>query len=102
MNDLIKIEDGKLTDKALEFIVSVEMQMKALKEQYEQFKNELMQAMAQNGIIKIESGDVRINYIAETTREAFDSKQFKEDFPDLYDEYAKITAVKPSIRIKVL
>ena len=101
MNDIIKFENGKLSDKAVEFIVGVEMQMKALKDQYEQFKSDLLMAMEKNGIVKIESGDVRINYIAESNRETFDSKQFKADMPDLYNEYVKFSKVKPSLRIKV-
>lgn len=101
MNDIIKFENGKLSDKAIEFIVGVEMQMKALKDQYEQFKSDLLTAMEKNGIVKIESGDVRINYIAESNRETFDSKQFKADMPDLYNEYVKFSKVKPSLRIKV-
>lgn len=101
MNEIIKFENGKLADKAVEFIVAVEMQMKALKDQYDQFKNDLLTAMEQNGIIKIETDDVRINYIAETTRETFDSKQFQKDFPDLYNEYVKMSKIKPSVRIKV-
>lgn len=101
MNDIIKFENGKLSDKAVEFIVGVEMQMKALKDQYEQFKSDLLSAMEKNGIVKIESGDVRINYIAESNRETFDSKQFKTDMPDLYNEYVKFSKVKPSLRIKV-
>lgn len=102
MNDLIKFEDGKLAPKAIEYITAVETQMKALKEQYDQFKGDLQTAMEQNGIVKFESDKVRINYIAETTRETFDSKQFREDFPDLYDEYTKMTKVAPSVRIKVI
>ena len=101
MNDIIKFENGKLSDKAVEFIVGVEMQMKALKDQYEQFKSDLLTAMEKNGIVKIESGDVRINYIAESNRETLDSKQFKADMPDLYNEYVKFSKVKPSLRIKV-
>ena len=38
---------------------------------------------------------------AETERETFDSKQFKADMPELYDEYVKFSKVKPSVRIKV-
>jgi regulator of replication initiation timing len=101
MNDIIKFEDGKLSQQAVDFITAVETKMKALKEQYDQFKNDLLTVMEQNGIIKIESDNVTINYIAETTRETFDSKKFGEDFPDLYDEYIKFTKVKASVRVKV-
>ncbi len=101
MSDLIKIENGKLAQQTIEYIIAVETQMKALKDQYDQFKSELLSAMEQYGIVKFENENVRINYVAETTRETFDSKQFKADMPDLYDEYVKFSKVKPSVRIKV-
>lgn len=101
MNDLIQFEHGELARKTVDYIIGVEKQMKALKEQYDQFKSDLLTAMEQNGIVKFESDNVRINYIGESTRETFDSKQFKADFPDLYDEYVKMSTVKPSVRVKV-
>ena len=57
--------------------------------------------MEQNGVVKIDTDEVLINYVASSNRETFDSKAFKDDFPDLYDNYVKISAVKPSVRIKV-
>lgn len=101
MNDLIKFEHGELARQAVDYIIGVEKQMKALKEQYDQFKSDLLTAMEQNRIVKFESDNVRINYIGESTRETFDSKKFKADFPDLYDEYIKMSIVKPSVRVKV-
>ena len=101
MNDLIKIENGQLAQQTVDYIKTVETQMKSLKEQYDQFKSDLLNAMEQNGIVKFESDNLKISYIGETERETFDSKQFKNDMPDLYDEYVKFSKVKPSIRIKV-
>jgi len=106
MDGLIKFENGKLAQQTVNYITAVETQMKALKEQYDAFKESLKKAMEQNGFTKIESelpnGEkIKINYIAESTREAFDSKKFGEDFPDLYDEYVKFSKVKASVRIKV-
>lgn len=99
--DLIKIENGQLDQTAVDFIINIETQMKTLKQQYDEFKNKLQNAMEQNGVVKLEAGNLKITYIAETERETFDSKQFKEDMPDLFDEYVKFSKVKPSIRIKV-
>ena len=101
MNDLILIEKGEITPQAVDYITAIETQMKALKEQYDAFKAELLKAMEQNGIIKLESENLTINYVAGATRETFDSKQFKADMPDLYNEYVKFSKVKPSVRIKV-
>lgn len=101
MDGIIKFEDGKLAQQTVDYITAIESQMKVLKEQYDAFKTELLNAMEQNGIVKFESENLKINYIAETTRETFDSKQFKADMPDLFNEYVKFSKVKPSIRIKV-
>lgn len=50
---------------------------------------------------EIKADNVIINYIAESERETFDSKSFRADMPDLFNEYVKLSAVKPSIRIKI-
>ena len=100
MNGIIKIENGKLCQQAIDFIVHIETQMKTLKAQYDAFRDELQKAMEAGGILKLESENLRINYISEGTKETFDSKQFKADMPDLYNEYVKFSKVKPSVRIK--
>lgn len=101
MNDLIIIENGAIAPKTVEFIKAMETQMKTLKEQYDGFKTALLEAMERHGVTKFDGDGIKINYIAETERETFDSKQFKADMPELYDEYVKFTKVKPSVRIKV-
>ena len=98
---IIEINDGQLAEKTVNFIIETEKKMKAFKEQYDEFKANLLEAMEQNGILKFEAENLKISYIGETERETFDSKQFKADMPDLYDEYVKFSKVKPSVRIKV-
>ena len=90
---LIKIENGvPILDTATsEKIAQFERQIKAIKEQEESIKNAILSEI--NGL--------SISYIAETAREIFDSKKFKQEHSDMYDEYIKITPVKASIRIKV-
>ena len=99
--DLIKIENGQLDQKAVDFIINIETQMKTLKQQYDEFKSKLQKAMEQSRTIKLEAGNLKITYIGETERESFDSKQFKEDMPDLFDEYIRFAKVKPSVRISI-
>ena len=57
--------------------------------------------MEQKNIIKIDTPELAITYVADTTKETFDSKLFREQNPDLFDAYVKITPVKSSIRIKI-
>lgn len=81
----------------IQFKQTIEEIEKKAKEMEEQIKS----AMEQNGIVKIETDSIIINYIAPTDRETFDTKKFKTDNPDIYDEYVKITPVKASVRIKL-
>lgn len=101
MNELIQFENGHLAEKAVEYIRATEARMKKEKEDYDAFKRELLKAMEGNGITKIDTDTVTVSYIGATTRETFDSKAFKADMPELYDEYTKLSDVSPSIRIKV-
>lgn len=101
MNELIQFENGHLAEKAVEYIRATEARMKKEKEDYDAFKRELLKAMEGNGITKIDTDTVTVSYIGATTRETFDSKAFKADMPELYDEYTRFSDVSPSIRIKV-
>ena len=101
MNNLIKIENGKLDQTTIQTLVEFERMAKQIKEQEDELKRQILEAMERNGIIKIDSPDLLINYIAETDRETFDSKRFRAEYPELYDDFVKLSTVKPSIRIKV-
>ncbi len=101
MQDLIIIENGEIAPQTVNLIKSMERQMKTAKEQYEAFKEALLTAMELHGVTKFDGDGIKISYIAETEREAFDSKKFKEELPELYDSYVKFSKVKPSVRIKV-
>ena len=77
--------------------------MKFIKEQEETLKKAIKAEMEAKGILKVqdETNGMTITYIAPTYRETFDSKKFKADNPDMYDEYVKFSPVKSSIRIKL-
>lgn len=101
--ELIRIEnETPVLDKLVsEKIADFERQIKAIKEQEDNLKQAILEEMEANQIIKLDTPDLSISYVASTDRETFDSKTFKADHQDLYDEYIKMTPVKPSIRIKV-
>lgn len=103
MNDLITCENGKyiLKQGVSRRLAEYEKIIKRLKEQEDELKNSIMTAMEEYGVIKIDTDDVTVSYIAATARESFDSKKFKKDKPDMYDEYCNINPVKASIRIKL-
>ncbi len=89
--------DKSVSNKIAEF----ERQIKAIKEKEDELKQAILEEMEKKNIIKIDTEDLLISYVAPTTRETLDSKTFKNDMPEIYDEYVKITPVKSSIRIKL-
>ena len=101
--ELIKIEKetALLNPETAEKIVRFETAMKRLKEQEDELKQAILAEMEAKNIIKLETDELAINYIATTDRETFDSKTFRSEHADLYDEYVKLTPVKASIRVKV-
>lgn len=99
--DLIVIENGELTQDVSLAIANFERQIKDLKEQEDLLKGAILKAMENNNILKLDTPDLLISYIAPSDRDTFDSKKLKEDNQDLYDSYVRLTPVKSSIRIKV-
>lgn len=82
-------------------IAEFERQVKAIEAKEKELKKAILDEMDEKGILKIETPELLINYIASTDRESFDSKRFRSLHPALYDEFITISPVKASIRIKV-
>ena len=103
MKELIRLEnevaflDADVSAKIAEF----ERQIKALKDQEEMLKKAILDEMENKGIIKVETEDLVISYVASTDREKFNTRKFRLINPDIYDEYCSMIPVKASIRIKV-
>ena len=103
MNNIIQRTGSDVTfsEEVCERIISLEKQAKEIKKQQDDMKNEILDAMQKYGVLKFENEFLKITFIPEHDAEKFDSKTFKEENPDVYDMYAKISKVKPSIRITV-
>lgn len=83
-------------------IADFERQIKEIKQAEDELKQKILEEMERKGLLKVKTDDLAITYVAPADRESFDSKKFREDHADLYDEYIKMTPVKASIRIKVV
>ena len=103
MNELVKLENGEfgLVKDAVDTIISIETEIKKLKEMQDNYKEVILKGMEENDILKIDIPELTITRKAATTRETLDTKQLRADMPEIYDEYVKITDVKGSITIKV-
>ena len=101
--DIVKYDNGTygLQKETINTIVEIEKELKKLKNLKDNYTSKLLEQMASQDIIKIDLPELAITRVEETTKETFDSKTFREEHSDLYDEYVKIGLVKPSLRIKV-
>ncbi len=78
-----------------------EKQVKEIQAKEDELREKLLIAMRENGITKIDSEGLSITYIAPTKKETFDTKRIREERPDLYLEYVKVSNVKDSIKIRL-
>ena len=101
--ELIKVENeiGILDTEVSKKVAEFEKALKEIKEKEEELKQNILTEMENKNILKLETDDLTITYIAPAERETFDSKKFREENSDLYDEYVKFSPIKSSIRVKV-
>jgi regulator of replication initiation timing len=101
--ELIKVENeiGILDTEVSKKVAEFEKAIKEIKEKEEELKQNILSEMESKNILKLETDDLTITYIAPSEKETFDSKKFREENSDLYDEYVKFSPVKSSIRVKV-
>lgn len=98
---LLKVEGGVavLVPSASAMLAQFEREAKAIEEKQKELRKRIQAEMEKNGIIKIDTDELTITYVAPTTREQFDNKKFRADKPDLYDEYVKISSVSACVKI---
>lgn len=99
----LQVEEDKITK--LETIYrekkALEEQIKALEEQEEQIKAEVIAEMKANAVKTYESDSIRVTFKSESVKNSFDSKKFAEAEPELYKNYLKTSKIKESLTIKL-
>ena len=100
---LIEMKDGTpiLKPEIASQIAEFERAIKDINNREKILKYAILEEMEKNGILWIDTEDLRISYVAPTDREIFDTKTFKEENPLIYDEYVKMSHARSSVRIKV-
>lgn len=101
--EYLTVYEGELvlSEEVSKTIADLERMASEIKKKQDEMKKAILEEMEAKNVVKLDNDILTITYIATTDRETFDSKKFKTDNPDLYDEYVKISPVKPSVRIKV-
>ncbi len=107
MNNLIRIENDKpiLKDDMVLKVIEIEDKIKQLKTIQDAYKEQIRTAMEEKGVIKIldDTTGLSITYIeAKENLEKFNQAKFREEHPDLFDEYVTLDGKKSAyITIKI-
>ena len=103
MQELIEVKDGTaiLRAEIASQIAEFERMVKSIEEREKALKSAILEEMESKGIIKVETDELVITYIAPSDRERFDSKTFRAENPLIYDEYVTMSHVRSSVRVKV-
>lgn len=104
MNDLILFDNQErpvLNIETAQKLSTWEKKLKEIKKAEDEIKATILAEMEAHDIIKLETEELIITRVEEYDRETLDSKRMKQEIPTVYDEYVKLTTVKPSIRIKL-
>lgn len=103
MDKLIRMEQNTalLNPEVSSKLAEFERLAKDIKAKQDELKSRILAEMEEHGILKIETDELTITYIAPTSRETFDSKALRKDKPDLYDEYVRLSTISASVRMKV-
>ena len=103
MNELIKVngEVAVLDVETANKIAEFERKVKEIKAAEEKLKKLILKEMTDKNVIKLETDALNLTRVAPTTRESLDTKALKEELPEIYDTYVKISPVKASIRIRL-
>ena len=103
MDKLIRMEQNTalLNPEVAIQLAEFERMAEDIKNKQNELKKRILAEMEEHGILKIETDELMISYVAPYPKESFDSKAFRKKNPDLYDEFVKISTVSASVRMKV-
>lgn len=95
-------ENGTPDTLALENLIALDSECKRLDKSLKDLKGKLKEYMEENKIKKIDTKNGAITFIESSEDVRFSSKDFKADYPDLYNQYSKLSPKASSIRIKAI
>lgn len=105
--ELVKIDNNAvISDELIDIIDNYFMAKQRYDEMIKNNNDVLVEIVKQNGkvsdtgkSVKLQTKYYDFQVTLPTTRDNFDTKQFKQDFPDVYKEYQKTSVVNESLKI---
>ena len=86
----------------MEKITVKEKELKLLKDMVDSVKTVLYGTMEKEGIKTVDRGNLKITYVAPSSRTSVDSKKLEKEEPDIFKKYVKTTTVAGSIKITLM
>ena len=86
----------------MEEIKAKEDELKLLKDMVDSVKTVLYGTMEKEGIKTVDRGNLKITYVAPSSRTSVDSKKLEKEEPEIYKKYVKTTTVAGSIKITLM
>lgn len=101
MEELELVNDNKLVkpESVLE-IYELNNTIEELTAKRDELKKKIFDVMLKNNVISIDNDIVQIELYRNPEKEFFNRKLFREECPELYDEYTEIKKIKPHIKMK--
>lgn len=99
-NELVVLKDGSVAlDNEIEWaLVRYHHMADDAENAYKELMARLKEEMEKRGIVRIETEKVILTMSNPADREVFDVKRFREEHPDLYDEYVTMKEQKPVLK----
>lgn len=103
MNEIVKIEDGKITvaQEIVNKIIEFNKAKKEMEYQEKILKDGLMKAMQEVGMTNFSINGLAATIRNGSVRTTLDTSRLKEECPDIYEAYSKTSEVKPSIVLTI-
>lgn len=97
--DLVSFQNA--APEVIQRITDLVVLKKQLEEQEKKLKVALVEAMETYNVKSFENDDIKLTYVAPTTRTTVDTARFKKDYPGIAERYVKTSMVGSSVRITV-
>ena len=96
--DVVSLD--KKVPQAIKAMTDLLVQQKKLEQQVSDMREVIKAAMEQYGVKSFENDDIKITYIAETTRTNVDTTKLKKEHPEIAEAYKKVSQVKATVKIE--
>ena len=100
--DLIRYEGGSpiLDERTGARLAALEATIEQLEDERKALRAMILTEMERIGCIKLQTEELTVSYIPAGTTERLDGKALREECPDVYDAYAKLTQVPSRVLVR--